>query len=123
MDHITHETYTAGNGNSVKDSMKQENISGAVDIFKALADETRLKVIYALYKEQELSVGDTANIIGASVATTSHHLRLLQTMKLAKKRKEGKQVLYSLDDDHVAGLIQLALDHSKELLTYGKEAE
>ncbi len=111
------------NEEQIRGELQQENISGAVDIFKALSDETRLKVVYVLYKQKEISVGDTANLIGASVATTSHHLRLLQTMKLAKKRREGKQVLYSLDDDHVSGLIQLALEHSKELLPYGKEGQ
>lgn len=116
-------SYDTEKGERLKESMKQENMGRAVEIFKALADETRLKVAYALYKEKELCVCDAANVIGASVATTSHHLRLLQTMGLAKKRKEGKQVLYSLDDDHVSGLIELAFEHSKELLDHGRESQ
>lgn len=79
-----------------------------------MADDTRMKIAYALCVEQELCVCDVANIIGSSVATASHHLRLLRNMGLAKYRKEGKLVFYSLDDDHVKQLILLAMVHSKE---------
>ncbi|MBN2909569.1 helix-turn-helix transcriptional regulator [Polycladomyces sp. WAk] len=91
-------------------------------LFKALADPTRLKIAYALVQEDELCVCDVANIINSSLATASHHLRLLRYMGLAKYRKEGKLVFYSLDDDHVKQLVQLAFDHSKELTTNGTSA-
>ncbi|MFD6903499.1 ArsR/SmtB family transcription factor, partial [Streptomyces diastaticus] len=55
-----------------------------------------------------------ANIIGSSTATASHHLRLLRNMGLAKYRKEGKMVFYSLSDEHVHQLVSIALIHSKE---------
>ena len=88
-------------------------------LFKALADPTRLKIAYALVQENELCVCDVANIIDSSLATASHHLRLLRNMGLAKYRKEGKLVFYSLDDDHVKQLVRLAFDHNKELTTNG----
>ncbi|AUS10432.1 transcriptional regulator [Laceyella sacchari] len=91
-------------------------------LFKALADPTRLKIAYALVQEDELCVCDVANIIDSTLATASHHLRLLRNMGLAKYRKEGKLVFYSLDDDHVKQLVQLAFDHSKELTTNGTSA-
>jgi DNA-binding transcriptional ArsR family regulator len=84
-------------------------------IFKALSDDTRMKIAYSLSQEEELCVCDVANIIGSSTATASHHLRLLRNMGLAKYRKEGKLVFYSLDDDHVKKLIANAYQHSKEL--------
>ncbi|MDX1805419.1 MAG: metalloregulator ArsR/SmtB family transcription factor [Paenisporosarcina sp.] len=83
-------------------------------IFKALSDSTRLKITYALTLEKELCVCDVANIIGTSTATASHHLRYLRNMGLAKYRKEGKMVFYSLVDEHVYQLVRIALDHSKE---------
>jgi DNA-binding transcriptional ArsR family regulator len=83
-------------------------------MFKALSDETRMKIIYALCREDELCVCDVAHIIGSTVATASHHLRLLKQMGLAKYRKEGKMVFYSIDDDHVRQLIDIALAHMKE---------
>lgn len=82
-------------------------------IFKALADDTRVQIALALSKE-ELCVCDVAALMGVSEATASHHLRLLRNMGLAKYRKQGKMVFYSLDDDHVVHLIQQALDHYRE---------
>src|SRR5690625_6903160 len=96
--------------------MKQkiEKIAGVELIFKALSDATRLKVAYALTLAQELCVHDVANVIGATTATASHHLRLLRQMKLAKYRREGKLIFYSLDDDHVRQLVYVAMVHARE---------
>lgn len=93
---------------------KMSDVIGVEQIFKALSDATRLKIAYALTLEKELCVCDVANIIGATTATASHHLRLLSNMKLAKHRKEGKLVFYSLDDDHVRQLVSIAMVHAKE---------
>lgn len=93
---------------------KIDNILGVEEIFKALADPTRLKIAYALTITEELCVCDVATIIGSSSATASHHLRLLYTMKLAKQRREGKLIFYSLDDDHVRQLVYIAMIHAKE---------
>lgn len=100
--------------NRVKGMIDQQSIQGMVRIFKALADETRMKIAYALCAEDELCVCDIANIINGSTATASHHLRLLKNMGLAKYRKEGKLVFYSLDDDHVKQLILMAHVHADE---------
>src|SRR5690625_449924 len=83
-------------------------------IFKALADPIRLKIAYALTLTEELCVNDVAHIIDSTTATASHHLRLLRNMKLAKYRKQGKVVFYSLDDDHVRQLVYIAMIHAKE---------
>src|SRR5690625_1537894 len=93
---------------------KMSDIDDVELIFKALADKTRLKITYALTLAKELCVHDVANIIGSTTATASHHLRLLKHMKLAKDRKEGKLVFYSLDDDHVRQLVYIAMIHAKE---------
>ncbi|MED3575909.1 ArsR/SmtB family transcription factor [Cytobacillus praedii] len=95
---------------------KVEEVSGVESLFKALSDSTRIKIAYALTIEKELCVCDVANIIGSSTATASHHLRLLRDLGLAKHRKEGKLVFYSLADDHVNQLVSIALIHSKENL-------
>jgi ArsR family transcriptional regulator, lead/cadmium/zinc/bismuth-responsive transcriptional repressor len=102
------------------DEDKVKRVQGKLDsncimevakLFKALSDETRMKIAYALSLEEELCVCDVANIVGATTATTSHHLRQLHHQGLAKYRKEGKLVYYSLDDDHVRSLINLAFTH------------
>lgn len=93
---------------------KINQVEGVENIFKALSDGTRLKIAYALTLAEELCVCDVANIIGATVATTSHHLRFLKSMKLTKSRRLGKQVYYSLDDDHVRQLVNIAMIHAAE---------
>jgi len=94
-----------------------EKTEGVTVIFKALADETRVKIIYALLQEAELCVCDVAQIVSLSIAAASHHLRLLKTMGLTHSRKEGKQVYYSLNDDHVRIILEEALRHSQHLKT------
>ncbi len=89
------------------------SVPDMVPIFKALADETRAKIVYALY-ESELCVCDVAAVIGASKATASYHLRLLSHMGLAKYRREGKLVFYRLSDSHIKNLIREILHHMDE---------
>lgn len=99
--------------NRVKKMIVTEDILTMTKMFKALADETRMKIAYALCQEEELCVCDVANVIGSTTATASHHLRLLRNMGLAKHRKEGKLVFYSLDDEHIRQLIEMAHEHSQ----------
>ncbi|MBD7946111.1 winged helix-turn-helix transcriptional regulator [Psychrobacillus sp. Sa2BUA9] len=90
------------------------DLTKVVTLFKALADETRLKIAYALTIEEELCVCDVSEIIGSSVATASHHLRFLRDLSLAKSRRKGKLVYYSLADHHVNELVKIAYEHSVE---------
>lgn len=83
---------------------------GLGNLFKAFADETRSSILYCLSKE-ELCVCDVARIMGMSVQAVSHHLRLLKASDIVRYRREGKIVYYSLDDDHIAALIQQGLAH------------
>lgn len=101
---------------NVQKSLSEHNPFEVAKIFKALSDDTRIKIAYALLIENELCVCDVANIVGSSNATASHHLRLLKNLGLAKFRKEGKLVYYSLDDDHVKLLIEVAFEHQKEVV-------
>ncbi|HSI66416.1 MAG TPA: metalloregulator ArsR/SmtB family transcription factor [Planococcus sp. (in: firmicutes)] len=90
------------------------NLSGVATLFKALADETRLNIAFALTIEPEMCVCDIAAVIGSSTATASHHLRYLKDRGLAKSYREGKQIYYSLSDDHVHQLVSIAHEHAKE---------
>ncbi len=95
------------------------DVGAAVAIFKALADETRLKIAFSLTLEKEMCVCDMAAVIGSSVATASHHLRYLREQALAKSRKKGKMVYYSLADDHVHQLVKVAHEHTIEGVGHG----
>lgn len=90
------------------------NLSGMVQIFKALADDTRLKIAYSLTLEEEMCVCDVAAVINSSDATASHHLRYLRDHSLAKSQRKGRMVYYSLADDHVHQLVKIAYDHATE---------
>lgn len=90
-----------------------DRIEGIADVFKALADDNRVKIVYAL-SQAELCVCDIAALIGASVPTTSYHLRLLYHMGLARYRKEGKMVYYRLSDSHIGNLVEEVLRHIEE---------
>ncbi|MFC4735956.1 ArsR/SmtB family transcription factor [Bacillus daqingensis] len=97
-----------------KSAIQSKQIKGMTSIFKALADETRLKIAFALWMEEELCVCDAAAVIESSTASASHHLRLLHRLGLTKQRREGKLVYYSLDDEHVRQLILIAAAHQQE---------
>ncbi|MCH1624165.1 ArsR/SmtB family transcription factor [Ferdinandcohnia quinoae] len=101
--------------NRAQGEIDKIDIGHIAKIFKAIGDENRAKIAYALCQEDELCVCDIANILGSSVATASHHLRTLNRLSILKYRKEGKLAFYSLDDDHIKQLILLALEHSQEV--------
>lgn len=103
----------------VSEIVQHEPIKSTADLFKALSDETRLKIAVALTQEARLCVCDMAYIIGSSTATASHHLRHLRSIGLAKSYKEGKQVYYSLEDEYVKTLISIGIVHNKEVSDRG----
>ncbi len=88
-------------------------VAGLSELFKVLGDETRTKILYLL-AQQELCVCDMAELLDMSLPAVSHHLRLLKAMRLVKYRRDGKQVYYSLDDDHIVNLIRQAQEHFAE---------
>ena len=92
---------------------KDELIYDLAEFFKVFADSTRMKIIYALM-EKELCVCDIATIVGTTQSAISHQLRVLKQAKLVKFRKEGKTVYYSLDDEHISEMYELAKKHIEE---------
>jgi DNA-binding transcriptional ArsR family regulator len=84
--------------------------SDLADLFKALGDPTRVRIIHALL-QSKLCVHDLTIVLGMGQSAVSHQLRILRNMRIVKRRKEGKTVYYSLDDEHVAQIFRLTLDH------------
>ncbi len=98
----------------VKLSLPQdENIIELSDFLEAFSDYTRLKILLALSK-QELCTCDLSEITGLSASAISHQLRVLRDKKLVKYRRTGRNVYYSLDDEHVAAILNIALEHIGE---------
>ena len=101
---------------NVRKAMKSvAAVSALAETFKILGDSTRIKIAFALSKE-ELCVCDIANLLGVSQSAVSHSLRVLRQMKLVKFRKEGKIAYYSLDDEHISNLLDEGFRHVEELL-------
>ena len=90
--------------------LKDNTFTHLADLFSALSDPTRLRIISTLL-EGELNVGDIATQLEMTESAVSHQLRGLRQLRLVRSRKAGRQVYYTLDDDHVARLYRLGLDH------------
>ncbi|WP_418792366.1 ArsR/SmtB family transcription factor [Phosphitispora sp. TUW77] len=93
-----------------KQTLDEEVTRSIADIFKALGDPNRVKIIRYLSQE-ELCVCDLAQLLGMSLSAVSHQLRALRSRRLVKFRRQGKIVYYSLDDAHIVEMFNQCLDH------------
>ncbi len=92
---------------------RDEDIYDLSDFFKVLGDSTRMKIIWAL-DESEMCVCDIAVLLNMTKSAISHQLRALRNAELVKFRKEGKEVYYSLKDDHVRDIYEKGMEHIRE---------
>ena len=90
--------------------LRDQTSTHLADLFSALSDPTRLRIISVLL-DRERNVGDIAAQLEMTESAVSHQLRGLRQMKLLRSRKNGRQVYYALDDDHVKKLYRLGLEH------------
>lgn len=90
--------------------LDQYTASQIAELFGTLGDASRVRIIAALVVS-ELNVSSIAEIIGISASAVSHHMRVLRQMRFVRARKKGREVFYSLDDDHIADLFQRGLEH------------
>lgn len=98
---------------NIKNSLHEDqDINKLTNIFKALSDPTRARIIYILSKSP-LCVCDISTILDMTQSSISHHLRVLRDTNLVKFKRDGKLVVYSLDDNHVLQLFEQGLDHVK----------
>ena len=79
-------------------------------LFKLIGDPTRCRILFALDNE-EMCVCDIANVLKMTKSAVSHQLRLLRQSQIVKTRKSGKEVYYTLDDEHIQKLFEIALEH------------
>lgn len=83
------------------------------DLFKIFGDTTRIKILFALFENEE-SVGEIARKLAMTDSAVSHQLKILKDNKLIKFRREGKSIFYSLADDHVISILSQGLEHILE---------
>ncbi|MBQ3146750.1 MAG: winged helix-turn-helix transcriptional regulator [Oscillospiraceae bacterium] len=92
---------------------EKEILEQIAELFKGFCDPTRVHIL-SLLQQQERCVSEIAEAVELSQSAISHQLRLLKQMHLIKFRREGKNILYSLADDHVRTILEMGLEHVKE---------
>ena len=90
--------------------LDERTAAQVAELFRAFSDTSRVRIISAL-TAGELNVSALAEAAGISESAVSHHMRGLRQMRLVRARKDGRQVFYCLDDDHVAALFRQGLEH------------
>jgi ArsR family transcriptional regulator len=88
-------------------------VEALAETFKVLGDTTRVRILDALSRS-ELCVQDVAGVLGLTQSAVSHQLRLLRSMRLVRTRRDGRQIFYALDDDHIVKLFAQGLEHVEE---------
>jgi DNA-binding transcriptional ArsR family regulator len=99
--------------NARRDAFSDQELARMAQVFKLLGDPSRLKIVLAL-RRQEMCVCDLAALSGISESAVSHQLRRLRDLDLVRSRRNGQVIYYSLDDKHVALLLDIALRHIRE---------
>ena len=95
----------------LKEIMPQnETIKNVAAFFGVVGDETRCKILFAL-KESPMCVCDLANVLSMTKSSVSHQLHKLKMFGFVKCERQGKQVFYSLDDDHILEVFEISLLH------------
>ena len=91
----------------------EETLYDLSDFFKILGDSTRASILFAIDGEP-MCVCDIASTLGMTKSAVSHQLKILRQSDLVTYRKSGKNVFYTLADDHVKDIIEKALEHIRE---------
>lgn len=114
----TYAREAGGGGEALRDRVleempDEESLYDLAELFKVFGDTTRIRILYALF-EAEMCVCDIAQILNMTQSAISHQLRVLKQARLVRNRREGKQIYYSLADDHVRTIIGQGMDHVNE---------
>jgi ArsR family transcriptional regulator len=91
--------------------LDEQTAAYLAELFRSLSDPSRVRIISAL-SSGEKSVSVLADALGLTISAVSHHLRGLRQMRLVRARKDGRQVYYTLDDEHIEDLYRRGLDHA-----------
>lgn len=93
--------------------LDDDTIMDLADFFKIFGDSTRIRILWAL-NEEEMCVQGISEAVGMSVSAVSHQLKSLKDADLVMSRRQGKQVYYSLCDEHIELVLNTALEHIRE---------
>jgi len=91
----------------------EDNLYDLAELFKMFGDSTRVRILFSIL-EGEKCVADIAEELGMNQSPISHQLAILRSSKLVAVRRDGKQMFYSLADDHVKSILELGMEHINE---------
>lgn len=95
-------------------NVNETELYDLAELFKIFGDSTRIRILFTLFNNDEVSVGELAESLNMTISAISHQLRILKHNKLVKSHREGKLSLYSLDDEHVRTIIGCGMEHIEE---------
>ena len=114
IEHCEHTEVHAETVQKVREHMPAEDeLYDLAELFKVFGDSTRIRILFALF-EADICVCDLAELLGMTQSAISHQLRILKNAKLVKNKRDGKQVIYFLADEHVRSIINQGLEHIEE---------
>ncbi len=93
--------------------LAEEKLVELAELFKVFGDSTRIRILYSLTKGEK-SVSEICSDLEMNPSAISHQLKLLKTAKLVSSRREGKQMIYFLADEHVRTIIAMGVEHVEE---------
>ena len=96
--------------NTLKKMPKQNLFDNLAEFFKIIGDPTRTKILFAL-DQNEMCVCDIANVLGMTKSSISHQLATLKKSGIVKSRRDGKEVYYTLDDEHIKQVFEVGIEH------------
>jgi ArsR family transcriptional regulator len=94
-------------------ALDEHTAAHVAELFRAFSDTSRVRLLYLL-AVQEYNVGALANLVGISESAVSHHLRNLRQMKIVKGRRDGKEVYYHIEDEHIIALFGQGVSHVRQ---------
>lgn len=95
---------------TLKKMPKQNLFDNLAEFFKIIGDPTRTKILFAL-DQNEMCVCDIANVLGMTKSSISHQLATLKKSRIVKSRRDGKEVYYALDDEHIKQVFEVGIEH------------
>ena len=100
--------------NEMTKEVNEEELYDLAELFKVFGDSTRIRILFHLFETESVSVGELAEALKMTVSAISHQLKILKQWKLVRSRRSGKQIYYSLADEHVRVLMETGMEHIEE---------
>ena len=92
--------------------LDEHSAAHVAELFRSFSDTSRVRILSALVS-QELNIGALSDVVGISESAISHHMRGLRQMRIVQSRRDGKEVFYRIDDEHIIALFQQGINHVK----------